>query len=174
MGFDDIIAVLPTLSVDELDQLAARCSAIKLLGGAHRKRGSPEQHRRTSFVGVLFDAFAHEIHKRTEVAPPPFTAFARSKFAVRFEQAAIFSLTVSDTWFPSITAAEQRAVAYWFAELVFIHMQSRAWETTWPNISQTLLSMPQIFDTAYPNYARSGMAPMLLELRVKGKMNHVG
>ena len=172
MQFDDIVAALPQLTADERDAIAARCAALKALGGSSPSPRRGNQGQR--YVELLFTAFSDELLQITEVQPPPFIAFGKSRFANKFSKGAETALASSTAWFPKINAAERVVVTRWFAHLVLAHLQDKNWDLGWPNISQALLSLPQIFDHAYPGYIKTGFIHVLIEARVKGTNRHVG
>lgn len=154
---DEVIAILPGLSPDEIKIISDRCAVLLAVGGKGKKIAEPPQ-----FAADLYAAITSKLGLGM-----PFIVFMRTDYGALFIDAATAAEKKDAEWFPKQTRAEHQSICLLYAELIVTHIKSANLPLIWSVITRMVENLPAIVDLAFPGYAAAGLLGVVRERRTK-------
>lgn len=155
MDTSAIIGQLPQLPRDDLKKINAAIG--HLLKGEAR-------NNHTDGTVALFSALTTTLGTNL-----PYASFTATSSHVHWAKSAPDVVQFIDTTFPTATRIEKRAIMMFLIEALIDDLKTRKVPISIGSVVTNIGFLPQIFDSAFPEYRKNGLALLVLKAMVKGK-----
>lgn len=154
----EVIKTLPTLSIEELQQLQTRANFLL-------EHNQIEQSPSCDFELDFFKAFQHALDDAYGIRTPGIAQLKRLGLYKKYKEA----INELVPFFQSIegTKVERHASYLFFTKLVIEHLTDNKVLVSVKTVIQNLNKIPELFDKAFPGYIKAGILPWMINTLTK-------